>query len=344
MIKGLVSVVVPIYNVEKYLERCVSSIAAQTYTNLEIILVDDGSPDNCPQLCEQWVCRDSRIKVIHKENAGLGMARNTGIENATGEYICFFDSDDYVDRNTIEQCYQVAKESDADMVCFGMRYVNAEGKVTGERIPAPPKQLFSGDEVRKVFLPALVAPDPKTGENFNISMSACCKMFSMKTIEKRGWRFVSERQIISEDFYSLLGLYRDVETVAVLPQAFYSYCQNGSSLTHTYRPDRYRQVRHFYHETVKLCRELDYPEEVARRFRGPYLSFVISALKQEVMADRSVAEQRESVKKIIDDQTLQDVLFDIRKEPQDLTKKILFFAMRYKLYSVCFGLLKLKAR
>ena len=95
MIDKLVSIVLPIYNVEKYLDRCIKSIVEQTYQNLEIILVDDGSPDNCPQICEKWRNLDSRVKVIYKDNAGLGMARNTGIENATREYICFFDSDHY---------------------------------------------------------------------------------------------------------------------------------------------------------------------------------------------------------------------------------------------------------
>ena len=84
-----ISLIIPVYNVEKYLDRCITSIVNQTYRNLEIILVDDGSPDNCPSMCDRWGEKDSRIKVVHKENAGLGMARNTGIECATGDYICF---------------------------------------------------------------------------------------------------------------------------------------------------------------------------------------------------------------------------------------------------------------
>ena len=96
MVSGLVTVVIPVYNVEAYLDRCVQSVVNQTYKNLEIILIDDGSPDNCPAMCDAWAQKDKRIKVVHKENAGLGYARNTGIEHATGEYICFFDSDDYV--------------------------------------------------------------------------------------------------------------------------------------------------------------------------------------------------------------------------------------------------------
>ena len=99
----LISVVLPIYNVEKYLNRCIKSIITQTYKNLEVILVDDGSPDHCPRICDEWAKKDARIKVIHKKNEGLGMARNTGIENATGEYICFVDSDDYIAPDTIEK-------------------------------------------------------------------------------------------------------------------------------------------------------------------------------------------------------------------------------------------------
>lgn len=106
MRKGVVSVVLPIYNVEKYLSRCLESVVNQSYRKLEIILVDDESPDKCPEICDEWAAKDSRIKVIHKKNGGLGYARNTGIENATGEYICFVDSDDYIAPDTIEKAYK----------------------------------------------------------------------------------------------------------------------------------------------------------------------------------------------------------------------------------------------
>lgn len=89
MTQNLVSIVIPIYKVEKYLNRCINSIVNQTYSNLEIILVDDGSPDECPKMCDEWAMKDKRIKVIHKDNQGLGMARNTGIDFATGTYIVF---------------------------------------------------------------------------------------------------------------------------------------------------------------------------------------------------------------------------------------------------------------
>ena len=115
----LVSVIIPIYNVEKYLDRCVQSVVKQTYKNLEIILVDDGSPDNCPELCDEWKKADSRIKVIHKKNGGLSDARNAGRDIATGEYIAFVDSDDYVHPQYIEILYCLAIREDADVVACG---------------------------------------------------------------------------------------------------------------------------------------------------------------------------------------------------------------------------------
>lgn len=117
---SLISVIVPIYNVEKYLDRCVDSIINQTYKNLEIILVDDGSPDNCPQMCDDYAKKDSRIKVVHKENGGLSDARNVGMEVATGEYVSFIDSDDYVSLDFYETLLETIVDNDSDIVECGV--------------------------------------------------------------------------------------------------------------------------------------------------------------------------------------------------------------------------------
>lgn len=107
----LISVIVPVYKTEAYLDRCVQSIVDQTYTNLEIILVDDGSPDNCPQICDEWAKKDSRILVIHKANGGLSDARNVGMRVMRGEYVAFVDSDDWLAKAFIENLYTVASEN-----------------------------------------------------------------------------------------------------------------------------------------------------------------------------------------------------------------------------------------
>lgn len=118
MKKELISVIVPIYNVEKYLSKCINSILEQTYKNLEIILIDDGSDDSSPQICDKYSKKDKRIKVIHKENKGVSSSRNKGLELSTGKYIVFVDSDDYIDKQMIEKLYNNLIENKADIsVC-----------------------------------------------------------------------------------------------------------------------------------------------------------------------------------------------------------------------------------
>lgn len=124
----LISVIVPVYKVEKYLDRCVLSIVNQTYKNLEIILVDDGSPDACPAMCDRWAEKDSRIKVVHKENGGVSDARNVGMSVARGEYIGFVDSDDYVSFDMYESLLCNLEENGSDISCCGIKMVWDDGK------------------------------------------------------------------------------------------------------------------------------------------------------------------------------------------------------------------------
>lgn len=146
MIAPLLSIIVPIYNVEQYLRRCVDSLCAQTYHNLEIILVDDGSPDCCGQICEEYAKIDSRIVVVHKSNGGLSSARNAGLEIAKGDYIAFVDSDDWVDYDSYEKLLNLAQKYDARIVCAG-RY-DMDGATGEEMVGLCPEieGIISGEE------------------------------------------------------------------------------------------------------------------------------------------------------------------------------------------------------
>ena len=124
-----VTIIIPVYNVEKYLNKCVQSVMNQTYSDLEIILVDDGSPDNCPKMCDNLAKSDSRIKVIHKQNGGLSDARNAGIDVATGEYLMFVDSDDYIAPTMVEKLYTALKTANADISICNFFYV---GEMNGD--------------------------------------------------------------------------------------------------------------------------------------------------------------------------------------------------------------------
>lgn len=342
MERGLVTVVLPIYNVEKYLNRCIESVVNQTYRNLEILLIDDGSPDNCPRICDEWALKDERIRVIHKENGGLGNARNTGIENATGEYICFFDSDDYIALDTIEKIYGLAQIKEAQIVVFGFNTVNSKGEIIAHFVPGVGDRVYIGDDVLNEFLPDFTAPDHKLKRPRPFYMSAWLLLYSTDLIKKSGWKFVSERSIISEDVYSLLALFKYVNTVAVLPESLYFYCENDTSLSRSYMPGRYKKIKHFYDECLKLCYECGYNENVLHRVSKPYVAFTISALKQERAVKRSKKETLECIKEIIDDDLFQKVLMQNKRDIVSITRRILFFAARNKMYNLCYFLLDLR--
>lgn len=171
----LVSVIVPIYNVEAYLERCVESILQQTYEHIEIILVDDGSPDRCGSMCEEYAKKDNRIKVLHKKNGGLSDARNAGLEMAKGKYVLFVDSDDLIKKELVESCVQTAEKNSSDIVIFDFNRVeeNEEIVTTMEieksgtyTLESEPRILFgSPSAVNKLFRRDLFI---KTGIRFPV--------------------------------------------------------------------------------------------------------------------------------------------------------------------------------
>lgn len=148
----LISVIVPIYKVEDYLDSCVQSIENQTYENLEIILVDDGSPDHCPAICDNWAERDYRIKVVHKENGGLSDARNAGMAVASGELISFIDSDDTIEPEFLELLYSALEENNADVAECAVSYVDEEGRVLRRRYAAQTQTMDRMEALRRLVL------------------------------------------------------------------------------------------------------------------------------------------------------------------------------------------------
>jgi glycosyltransferase EpsJ len=231
----LISIIVPVYNVEKYLERCINSLVNQTYSNLEIILVDDGSTDQSGKMCDTYAERYPNIKVVHKKNAGLGYARNTGLENATGKYVAFVDSDDYVEYNMISNLYNDIIRNDADACIGGFR------RVVGDKIDTRAnklkKRFFSTDEIKTYIIPRMLGKKPD-GTDY-IEMSVWKVLFKMDIIKKFGLRFPSERELISEDIVFDLDYYPKCNLICMSSDNGYYYCDNEGTLTTRYRPDRF---------------------------------------------------------------------------------------------------------
>lgn len=264
----------------------------QTYRNLDVVLVDDGSPDGCPGMCDAWARRDPRVRVVHKHNEGLGLARNSGLDVARGDYACFVDSDDDVDPSMVSTLVALAEGDGSDLVLFGFRRLSSSDEVLEVYAPTAPRALYSGDEVLSRVLPRLLWPAGPDGDDWHLNWSSWSSLYRMDAIRRAGWRFVSEREVISEDVYSLLGLYGFLRAVSICGEALYNYRENGSSLTRRYRRDRLSGVRAFYLRARELVRALGYPDAVEESLAYPYLIFSIAALKQLAASDEPLSFKR----------------------------------------------------
>lgn len=261
-----VSIILPIYNVEKYLDRCMDSLLNQTLKDIEIIMVDDGSPDNCPQMCDEYAKKDNRVKVVHKKNAGLGFARNSGLDVAKGEYIAFVDSDDYVGLNMYKTLYDRAEADKCDAVFCGFRTELKQNKwVYSDEVDAD--KLWRGKDVQ-LFMLDMIASGAGVKAERLYQMSVWHSIYKRSIIEDNHLRFVSEREVASEDIPFQVDYLSKANTVAYIKEMYYSYCLNGTSLTATLKPEKYARYKQLRACLLTKSSDAEYVSRVNRLFIG----------------------------------------------------------------------------
>ena len=214
----LISIIVPVYCVEKYLDRCVQSIVEQSYINIEIILVDDGSPDNCQNMCDNWSKKDKRIKTIHKKNGGLSDARNVGISKSNGKYIMFVDSDDTIDSRIVEVLYSELVKYDADICSSKLVEVSFESDKINYKKYTKSVKVFNQFEFMKKFF--------KIESNETIHY-ACGKLFKKDILSDT----LFPLNLTSED---VVGVYKSIlnsERIVEIDFPYYFYYNNPNSIT-----------------------------------------------------------------------------------------------------------------
>lgn len=238
--KPKISVIVPVYGVERYLPQCVESILSQSERDLEVILVEDGSPDNCGPLCDAFARRDGRVRVIHQKNAGLGPARNAGLEAAAGEYIAFVDGDDFLLPRMYETLREAAERTGADITVSGHRDVAFGSVLTVKPHPLAGKTL-KGEEILPVRCRLYGHGPGERGEAF--PMSVCMSLYRKKLLEEKGLRFLN---ILSEDTLFNLEAYGNAGSITFTASADYCYRkENQSSITASFSPDKGERYREF---------------------------------------------------------------------------------------------------
>lgn len=213
----VISVIVPIYKVEKYLKKCLDSIINQTYNNLEIILVDDGSPDNCPALCDEYAQKDSRIRVIHKQNGGLSSARNAGFEIATSEYISFVDSDDYLNQNMYEKMMKLMLDTDADLCVCNYEKVDENGNILSSDSESP---------LKEEIINATQALHKLTEANNCYYVTAWNKIYKRNILTNSTFPIGK----IHEDEFAIHYILDKCKRIATTSKAYYYYVQRNGSI------------------------------------------------------------------------------------------------------------------
>lgn len=265
MTQPKVSIIVPVYNAEKYLDRCLTSLKNQTLSDIEIILVDDSSTDSSPLMCDKAAEEDIRIKVIHKKNEGAGKARNAALCVATGEYIGFADSDDFVEAEMFETLYNTAKKYDSDLVLSGVLFV--DGNMFSKEGECIRKTYFDNDtnfeteESLKKLRMGIVGAEPQDADDSKYGMSIWKNLFKNEIIKENNIVFQSEREMLSEDALFMIDYISCIKKATGINNAFYNYCRNEDSISKSYKKDRFEKSLVFVNEVEKRFKKDINPEE-----------------------------------------------------------------------------------
>lgn len=291
----LISVIVPIYNVEKQLKRCINSIINQTYKNIQILLIDDGSKDSSGKICDDFSKYDTRIVVLHQDNAGVSATRNKGIELAEGKYICFIDSDDYIEENYIEELYHLMRDEKIDLgICdLNYKYTNKEDcqSTVGK------KTINLKNVSEEIFL--------ELNEKY-LLYGPYNKIFKSSIIKKQKIRFIKEMSY-GEDLIFNLRYLQYVKIIKTTNQTRYNYiADTDNSLANKYRADRFKTGKIIFEELYKFFEINGMLSEKSKKYLyGRVFDDAYNNICESVK-NQSCKESLKEIKKILFDQKIKE--------------------------------------
>ena len=326
-----ISVIIPVYGVEKYIDRCLKSIVNQTLKEIEIIIVNDETKDNSMTICEEYKKRDNRIKIFNKKNEGLGLTRNFGIERASGEYIAFVDSDDYIDLNFYEELYRNAKKNNADACFTNYKIVTQKYNMIINDIPFNKEVL----EAKTVLYNMMKVPQQNYTNKF-IGMSVWRAIYKRDIIENNDIRFYSERKYISEDILFNFDFLEKANKISFINNVYYYYCKNEDSLTNTYREDRFEKCIILYLKLIERSKENNEYNKMKTGIANGLIDNVRVCIKHTFIYN-NYSKARDIIKKYLINENVQKALKE--KSDETFRKSIFDWAMKkgniFLLYVFC---------
>lgn len=319
-----ISIIVPVYNGAEFLRPCVDSILAQSFGDLEIILVDDGSTDESPEICDWYASQDKRVICIHQANAGAAAARNCGLKAAAGEYIAFVDSDDWIDQDMYETMVNAAEEHNCDLViCDCLKESEAGSCIYTHELPGG---YYNRDAMVAQYFPQLLMPDTM---EYPVTISNWLLLIRREIIEENRLSF-PEGMRFSEDllFGSEVGYYAQSMTY-LKDYTPYHYRQNPASVTHTAFKDKWPLLLELYRRIRKSFKEkanYDFTPQIQRCM----LFFVYMAMNQLLAAKLPLKQFFQEVKKVLDHPEVREALTPIQIDQLNISWKLKITSLIYQ--------------
>lgn len=330
------SIILPVYNVEKYIERCVESILTKNREEIEIIIVDDGATDGSPQICDKYADKVNNIKVIHKQNGGLSSARNAGMDVAQGKYIYFLDSDDWITEDAISKMFRYIEKDDIDVLKFNYYEHKTDSmKVNSSIIPGH----YNEESIKKNILPEAICPSNITTSS-KVVLSVWSHVYKMDFLKKNNITFVSEREIGSEDFLFNIQVYACASSMQVIEDNLYYYDQRMGSLTQRYRVGLYNQYCKLIALYEEKLKNINLYENYVDRIQRFYIRSMWYVCIQNECKLESKKEVKKNIKEILNNRDLRKALKDTPLSSTDLKGKIYILLMKWKATSLIIALKK----
>lgn len=331
MFKSGVTVIVPIFNVEKYIEKCIYSIINQTYSDLEILLVDDGSTDKSGYICDSFKKKDSRIQVFHKENGGVSKARNLGIDQATRKYTMFVDGDDWIDLDCIEKCMEKVQEyEDAELILFPYirefstvsKYNDYFGK---DEIKLSERAFEDEIYIRFFGLPDKLLARPDALDDLSAVWG---KMYLTKNL-KRNY-FLDTKNVGSEDVYFNIKVLKNIHCAIYIPFIHYHYNKmNEESFTRSYNENWFFALKNCYSFIQDYINENNLPIQYSKALENRIVINLLALSRNIVRSDLKVNLKKKRMKEILNDPIFY-CINNFSFEKLDLKWKLFYGCCKYK--------------
>lgn len=317
----LFSIILPIYNVEKYIDRCMSTILNQEFNDYEVILVDDGSTDSCPELCDRYADFGQKIKVLHKKNGGLSSARNAGLSIATGKYIFWLDSDDYLPMDTLKQLGEILYKNDVDILKFN--YMRQPNNITIKSILKPGN--YNRKQIEEIVIPLALE---KTSD---FIMSAWAHIYKREFIKRNNLNFISERQIGSEDYLFNLHAFLAANSLLAIENVLYNYDYREGSLSQKYRENLIERYRKLYKLMQELLIKYQVSDCYLKKLQYFYVwncYYVLIFNEMRITRNHDKKDRNINIRQLLRQKELTVALKSISIQGSSLKRKLIYVLMR----------------